>query len=185
MSTVRVSVIGALAGEELLSARAFDCACCVRHVRAALGHRPSRPVKLFLHAVQVEDDFVPTAGETLQLSVVISDAITEEERGSLLQQVREARIGDVYDVFRDFSDAAKDDAAVVLAVMRKNCASLRYAGEACRDDNKIVLEAVRKHGASLQYAGKACRDDKEIVLRLCRRLCWRLFAIRWQNVSRQ
>ena len=115
MSTVHVSVIGALAGEELLSARAFDCANCIRDVRATLGHRPSRPVKLFHNDVQAQDDFIPTAGETLQFSVVISVAIAEEEQGSLLQQIHEARSEDVFTVFNGFSEAAKDDSAVVLA----------------------------------------------------------------------
>lgn len=169
MASVRVSVIGALNGEQLLPEKAFDCAGCVQSVRAALGHRPSRPVKLLLKGEQVQDDFVAAEGATLQFAAVVSPGLAEEERIALLQKLRDAR-GEWQSqaIFQGFSDAAKDDAAVVRAAVQRFGCCLADASAACRGDRALVLEAVRQSGWTLQHAGKACREDRDIVLEAVR-----------------
>lgn len=62
------------------------------------------------------------------------------------------------------TEAARCDAEVVLAAVRRHGEALRHAHERLRADTAIVLEAVRQNGSALRYADEALTADREVVL---------------------
>ena len=148
MATVRVRVLSALSGEELLPETLFECLELCQNVRMALGARPSRSVALFHEGALVADDFQVAASERVQFSAAIGDVLSVEEREQLLQTLRDLMYRyQVTYAFEHFSDAARDDRAVFLAAVQRHSYCLRFASEFCQKDKEIVLVAMRESGS--------------------------------------
>ena len=80
-----------------------------------------------------------------------------------MQNARSA--SDVKRAFRLLPDAARDHAAVVPVVVRRNPNCLEDTSEPCREDKEIVFAVVRQYGDALRAVGRQCKDDKEALNR--------------------
>merc|ERR1712129_251407 len=71
-------------------------------------------------------------------------------------------------------EALLDDPDFVLAAVRCNWRTLRFAKEGPRGDREIVVEAIRQDGMALGLASEALKADREGVLEAVRREGWAL-----------
>ena len=166
MSVAHVRVTSSVAGTELLPWTAFQLVDLTKQLLAALGSRPSRTVSLFQNGVMVSDVHA-APDEWIDLTAVISDVLSVEQREAFIQQLKDEdrEDGDVLTVFAGFPEAARDDRALVLpAVQLDGCCLEEVSGELCQNDREIVLAAVKQDGGCLTAASEACRNDKEILL---------------------
>ena len=170
MSVAHVRVTSSVAGTELLPWTAFQLVDLTKQLLAALGSRPSRTVSLFQNGIMVSD-VQAAPDEWIDLTAVISDVLSVEQREAFIQQLKDAVIvgetdeGDVFDVFMEFPEAARDDRTLVLAAVQLcGCCLEEVSGELCQNDREIVLAAVKQDGGCLTAASEACRNDKEILL---------------------
>ena len=98
MAVAHVRVTSAVAGTELLPRTAFPCVGFEEQLLAALGSRPSRKVTLFQNGVMVDDLQVAADGD-LELTAVVGDVLTAEEREALLEQIADEELNGVYLLF--------------------------------------------------------------------------------------
>lgn len=174
-----IRVVNALSGEQMLAETAMPCDEIPGHVRAALGSRPSRPVTLFHNGCLV-NDFRAAPGERVELTATVAEALTAEDRAQFLQALAKARWpelgadGSVFFScrrrFRAFPEAARDDAELVLAAVRRDGGCLRFASWRCRSDKQIVHAAVQQDGFALECAALVCKHDRELVLEAAEQL---------------
>lgn len=160
-ATIMVTVANALTGHILLEERAFDVSGFVLPLRAELGHRPSRPVSLFFGdgGEPLGDDFDASPGAVLKLTAAIGQEPSEEEREGLVRCLQACGVLRVKEEFAGMSEAARDDAEIVKAAVRKDSFCLENASEALRNDKEFILEAVRKAPDCLLYANEAVRQE--------------------------
>ena len=178
VAVTHVRVTNAVAGTELLAWTALPCTGFVRRVLGLLESRPSRPVRLLLNDATV-GDLAVAPDDQVELTAVMSEALTEEKRQVLLEQLAdEVRFTPVPHpgsktvplVFSTFCEAARDDKAVVLTAVQRHGSSLEYASDLCKNDKEIVLAAVShrrppEYGGALQFASELWKNDEEVVLK--------------------
>lgn len=165
MSAVTVTVVNAISASLLLPETCFEPAHLVPRLLALFGHRPSRPVMLMHDGVVIDNSFQAVAGASLALTAVLGRAVPDEERSELLQRLEEAEPSDLEEVFEEFSEAARDDEAIVFKAVERWPGCLAHASALCRDNRIIVLKAVERLPGCLMHAGASCRNDREIVLK--------------------
>ena len=119
MSVAHVRVTSAIAGTELLPWTAFRLVDLTKQLLAALGSRPSRTVSLFQNGVMVSD-VQAAPDERIDLTAVISDVLSVEQREAFIQELKdaEAKKGNAWLVFKNFPDYAKDDTKLVEEAMK-------------------------------------------------------------------
>jgi len=112
-----------------------------------------------------------------------------DDKKTWIVQLNKALLSDTELVFRNLPEKARADRDVVMAAVRRDPLTLRFAADALRDDLEfmttlvktnathlqyasdkvradygVVLAAVQKHGTCLQYASDILKSDKKLVL---------------------
>ena len=170
MAFAYVRVLNGVSGCELLPQTRIGSARVASTVLGLLGSRPSRRVTLFHLGRVVESDYSVPDGALFELTATIGDALTYEDREDLVDELTRAHEvrGWCCHVFQRFSDAARDDRALVLVAVGLDPFCLRNASELLRNDRVIVLVAVCHptggRSAVLEHASELLRNDRALVL---------------------
>ena len=176
-------LVRALTGEEMLPETTFEGRReLLARIRAAIGHRPSFPVQLLYQETLVKlSKDVATIDGVIELTAVVSAALTSDERDRFVATLRVAEHQDqtlgqgpffgtrVFHTFRQFPSHARDDATIVGEAVGRDGECLAYASTIMRSNKVLVLKALRRSGGpqntpGLQYASDALKHDKGLVL---------------------
>mmetsp|Transcript_55911 Transcript_55911/g.175352 ORF Transcript_55911/g.175352 Transcript_55911/m.175352 type:complete len:552 (-) Transcript_55911:123-1778(-) len=168
-----IHVVGGLSGERLCDVRvdASDTSLCIREVKRSVGEREGTPPceqslvyggRPLLDAESVcglalhSGERLP-AGAPLELTLAL--VRLPPGRAALLRELEQGALN-IWDLPPDL----QEEPDFVLAAVRRNVVSLKFAAEGARDDRDLVLILVRERSEALRYASERLRDDPEVVL---------------------
>lgn len=144
MNLVPVRVSNAVSGRELFVAE-YPRDVLLQRVRERLGSRPSRPVCV-MRGTQVlgDQDELPDVSACLpvELTVTISDALSEKERQDLRRRLEHAAWHDALAFSQVMSPAVADDKSLMRVLARKiGALGIRQASAICQLDADVVAAA--------------------------------------------